>query len=261
VSIFQRRTYTGETANGFISSPKAKTAIHMNTRSRSVSLGLLTLAFATSSAFAQTNAPMRQSQGEFYILIQDWSSESVTIGGVTLPTNPGPNPLPVTSDLRFNFKDEVFWGFGGAYHMNDRWAIRGELAFGSPSYEMTWNNAKITGESWINHGKLNLDFNLLKNLPFTPFISGGIGYLYIDTGIPNGPPQYTVWWDYYWGPVAYGTQPTYQKTYFTYNGMLGFRWDIGDRFAMRASYASNWVDTRHDTLRTNELTFSFSWKY
>jgi hypothetical protein len=243
----------------------------MKTSSRSVVLGLLLAASMTTAAFAANAGNFsRRDQAEFYIYFKDWSTEAVSIPNVTLPTFPGATPNPgappgnpvyVTSTLNFQWDSAPLFGFGGGYNFSEHWMIRGDMAFGSPDYEMTWNNARITGESWINTGKINLDFNLLKNRPFTPYISGGIGYLYVDTGIPSGPPEYSYWWDYYWGPVLVGYQPTYQKTYFTYNAEAGFRWDVGDRYCMRASYATSWVDAKRGTIATHELTFSFSWKY
>jgi opacity protein-like surface antigen len=235
--------------------------IPMKTRFRSLVFGLITLTFAAASADAQMPQSVRAGHSEFYILAQDWSSESVTLSDLTLPTQPGPNPIPVTSDLRFNYENTFFWGFGGGYNVSEALMVRGELTFGNPDYEMTWNNARITGESWVHQGKVNLDWNILQRRSISPFISGGIGYMYVDTGIPSGPPQYSVWWDYFWGPVVVGTQPTHQETFFTYNAAAGFRWDIADRSAMRVSYASNWIDAKRGTQRTNELTFSFSWKY
>ena len=37
---------------------------------------------------------------------------------------------------------------------------------------------------------------------FTPYVTGGIGYAFIDTNIPDSPPQTACWWDPWWGYVC-----------------------------------------------------------
>ena len=232
----------------------------MKTRFGLLVFGLLMTVLLSANA-SQPHDHSRAGTSEFYLMLQQWNSEEMSIPNLTLPIDIGPNPPTATSTLRFDFDSETMWGFGGGYNFSDMLFLRGEMTFGSPDYTMTWNNARITGESWINKGSVNLDLNLLRNRPFSPFISGGIGYLYIDTGIPNGPPQYSIWWDYFWGPVVVGSQPTYTETYFTYNVAAGVRWDINDRMALRFVAATNWVDAHRDTLRTYEATFALSFRY
>ena len=233
----------------------------MKTHSGLLVFGLLTTVLLSTNSLAQNGNHRRAGTSEFYLLLQQWSSEDTSIPNLTLPIAIGPNPPTATSDLRFDYSEETMWGFGGGYNFSDLLFLRGEMTFGSPDYAMTWNNTRITGESWIHKGSVNLDLNLLKNRPFSPFISGGIGYFYVDTGIPNGPPQYTVWWDYYWGPVVVGSQPTYTDWYFTYNVAAGVRWDINDRMSLRFVAATNWVEAHRDTLQTYEATFGLSFRY
>jgi opacity protein-like surface antigen len=224
-------------------------------------LCLFFAALCANQALAAGATTNRAHTTEMYLVITQWAADTVTIPNLTLPTQPGPIPAPATSDLNFDFHNTVMFGFGGGYNFSDHLMLRGDFAFGSPDYEMKWNGARITGEAWINTGKVNLDFNLLKNRPFTPFISAGVGYMYIDTGIPSGPPSYSIWWDYYWGPVVVGTQPTHSDTFFTYNALIGIRWDIAENYVLRASYGTTWVDARRGTQETYEAALSFSWKY
>ena len=58
---------------------------------------------------------------------------------------------------------------------------------------------------------------------FTPFVTAGLGWTYIDTNIPSGPPET---WCWYW----YGCStfvPTETSTEFSYNAGLGLRLDVG----------------------------------
>jgi len=204
----------------------------------------------------------RTGRWEFYFFGQYWTADDGVIPNVSLPSLP-PNPTPVaTSDIKFSFDDTFMYGFGFAYNFNEKLATRFEFGFGYPNYEMTWNGGKLSGQSWMQTGKVNFEYNFLDR-PLTPFVSAGIGYLYIDTGIPSGPPEYWYWWDYYWGPVVTVTQPTVTEWCFTYNAAIGLRWDISHSSVVRVSLAGNWVDLKSgaSTLQTIEGNLSYSWKW
>ena len=72
---------------------------------------------------------------------------------------------------------------------------------------------------------------------FTPFVTAGLGWTYIDTNIPSGPPET---WCWYW----YGCStfvPTETSTEFSYNAGLGLRLDVG-KGVFRFLVNSQWVD-------------------
>jgi opacity protein-like surface antigen len=229
-------------------------------KSKNTKLLIATLAslvcFARASA--QPHEIYRAGSSEFYLLGQNWSADDKTVPNVTI----GTGPFAATGDLKFKFDSEFMYGFGLAYDFTDRVSSRLEFTFGQPRYEMEFNGSKLSGKSWLTTGKWNVDYNLLKR-PLTPFVSAGIGYLYIDTGIPSGPPEYFVWWDYYWGPIVTVSQPTVSEWCFTYNVAAGLRWDLSDTGVVRLSVASNWVDMNNvsSTEQTIETTLSYSWKW
>jgi opacity protein-like surface antigen len=173
---------------------------------------------------------LRAQRSEFYILGQYFTAEPGVMQNVTLPT------LPLgsfaTSDLEFDFGSEDLWGFGLAYHLNSHFAVRAEFTAGYPDYRASWNGEVLHGESFVQEGRFNLDFHLLEG-PLTPYVSGGLGYFYVDTGIPSGPPEYYYWWDYYWGSVVSVYQPTHTDTFFTLNAAVGLRWDVSDEFFIK----------------------------
>src|SRR6478609_7092162 len=186
----------------------------------------------------------RAHHWEFYVIAQYWTAEDGTVKDVTLPTLPPtvtPGAPTATSDLNFKFDDSFMWGLGFAYNYSNKLATRFEFTFGEPDYEMGWNGGKLTGEAFIHTGKVNIEYNFFDR-PLTPFVGAGIGYLYIDTGIPSGPPEFWYWWDYYWGPVVVATQPTFDAWCFTYNATIGLRWDLSDTSVVRLAVAGNWVD-------------------
>jgi len=49
----------------------------------------------------------------------------------------------------------------------------------------------------------------------------GIGWTWIDTNIPDGPPVGGCWWDPWWGYVCTTTYPTKTKSAFSYQATLG----------------------------------------
>jgi hypothetical protein len=76
---------------------------------------------------------------------------------------------------------------------------------------------------------------------FTPFVTGGLGWTYIDTNIPAGLPE-NVCWAYPWYGVYCSTYvPTETTTKFSYNAGLGLRLDYGTG-VFRFLVNSQWVD-------------------
>jgi hypothetical protein len=183
----------------------------------------------------------RAQRVDFYMLGQYWTADDATISGVTLPVGPGPMPPLATGDVVFEFDDSAFWGFGITYHLNKHFALNGEFTFGYPDYQASFNGSVLRGEAFVTTGSFNAQYNVLAG-PVTPFISAGLGYFYIDSGIPSGPPGFYYWWDYWWGGyVVTVHQPTYDETWFTMNAQAGLRWDISDQFYLSAGAGANWV--------------------
>jgi hypothetical protein len=76
---------------------------------------------------------------------------------------------------------------------------------------------------------------------FTPFVTGGLGWTYIDTNIPAGLPE-NICWAYPWYGYYCATYvPTETTTKFSYNAGLGLRLDSG-RGVFRFLVNSQWVD-------------------
>jgi len=218
--------------------------------------------FTAACAFAQDAVADRAGRWEFYLLGQYWTAEDSTVEDVTLPKIPLGILQPATADVNFSMDDTFMYGFGFAYNFSDRLNTRFEFAFGEPDFDLSWNGRHARGQSFVHTGKASLEYNLLKR-PLTPFIGAGLGYFYIDTGIPSGPPEYWVWWDYWWGPVVTVSQPTVTEWYLTYNASIGLRWDINDRSVLRGAVTGNWVDVDHagGTTQTIEFTLGYSWKW
>jgi len=76
---------------------------------------------------------------------------------------------------------------------------------------------------------------------FTPLVTGGLGWTYVDTNIPAGLPE-NVCWAYPWyGAYCATYVPTHTTTKFSYNLGAGLRYDFG-KGLVRLLVNSQWVD-------------------
>ena len=83
-------------------------------------------------------------------------------------------------------------------------------------------------------------YNLLEK-DFTPYVTGGMGWTYIDTNIPAGLPE-NVCWAYPWyGGYCTSYVPTQTTTKFSYNAGAGLRLDAG-KGVFRVAVNSQWYD-------------------
>jgi opacity protein-like surface antigen len=202
----------------------------------------------------------RIGKNEIYLLANYWTADDQTMSNVTLPTPIPGGTQDTTADIRFNLKEEVFWGFGYIYNFSDNLAVRAEMTFGSPEYTMDWSTIRGHGEAYINTGKLNVDYHFGHGA-IRPFVSAGIGYLYMDTGIPDGPVEFWIYWSYWWGYTVVATQSTVSDTFFTYNAAAGLSWDINPKTVMKLAVTGNWADTDRGTWETLETSLSIGWRF
>ena len=110
--------------------------------------------------------------------------------------------------------------------------------------------------------RVGVNFNFLEG-PITPFVNGTIGYSFIDTNIPDGPPQSGCWWDPWYGQICGTWQPTKSVDEFMYGAGIGVRWDISPTMLMRFAYEKHWLDlgTSTSTPDFDQLKLGFSFSY
>ena len=76
---------------------------------------------------------------------------------------------------------------------------------------------------------------------FTPFVTAGLGWTYVDTNIPAGLPE-NICWAYPWYGYYCDTYvPTHTTTKFSYNAGVGVRYDFG-KGLFRFLVNSQWAD-------------------
>ncbi len=164
--------------------------------------------------------------------------------------------------------DDLGFGFGAAYNVSNQlslggffnWSYRGYEAQGPQDdgslYRYT-NSVETTTLAF------NATYYILEG-PATPFITGSLGYTFMDTNIQNGPSDVYCYYDPWWGYICNGYVPTRTEDGPSYSLGLGFRYDVSDSMSLQLSYNKSWVDLGNssstpdfDTIRLDFIFRSF----
>jgi opacity protein-like surface antigen len=115
-------------------------------------------------------------------------------------------------------------------------------------------------ETWTP--RVGVNFNFMET-DLTPFVTAGVGWAFIDTNIPDAPPQTSCWWDPWYGYWCGTFQSTRSIDELTYNAGLGARWDVGDTITLRLAYEKHWIDVESasSTPDFDQLKFGVSARY
>jgi opacity protein-like surface antigen len=212
------------------------------------------LAFAlTPAAFAQSRSDRSQTWEFLFDLIYQDAYNIDFEGGSTANTD---------SDLGFSM--------GGAYNYSNRLQFQFLFDWMRIDYDATIqpgagnpnSSYGVRGELEAFTPRVNVVFNLMEG-DFTPYVSAGVGWSWIDTNIPTGPPQTGCWWDPWWGYVCTTYQNTRNSDEFAYQAGVGVRWDINRGFAAKLGYEKEWIDvgTATSTPGFDVIRLQFAYKY
>jgi hypothetical protein len=138
------------------------------------------------------------------------------------------------------------FGFGFGYNLSDHFQMNGLFSWSARNYNATLVNTDGTSRKYGNTEysstfSLNGIYYLLSG-DITPFVSGGIGWTYIDTNIQTGAGSTTCWWDPWYGYVCSGGYPTKTETDWSYSVGVGVRFDLNRQFSLQPSYNKAWVN-------------------
>lgn len=186
------------------------------------------LLFAAPAA-AQTN---RAGKNEFYLapVFTDGKSYSFE-GGSSARTDTG---VGLTLGFAHNFNAHVTAG------VEIEWSEQDYRATVQPGIGNSNAAGQINGTIESRTIRFFGTYNILAS-NFTPFVTGGLGWSYVDTNIPAGLPE-SVCWAYPWyGAYCATYVPTQTTTAFSYNAGAGLRLDAG-RGVFRLLVNSQWVD-------------------
>jgi opacity protein-like surface antigen len=162
--------------------------------------------------------------------------------------------------------DEFGFALGGAFNFSDRLAARFGLQWAGVGYDATAMDedglpVDISGK----YDSFTLSANLvyyLSEAQLAPYVGAGIGWTWIDTRIPNGPPYTWCWWDPWWGYVCSTSYPTETIDAFSYQALAGVRYTFdSDRSFLQLGYTSQWMDfdSSSGTPRFDVITLDFGW--
>jgi len=141
------------------------------------------------------------------------------------------------------------WGLGLAKNLNPHFSLGGDLVWGSANWRATVQPgtgnalASQTMNGYIETYtvRFNGTYNVLAG-NFTPCLTGGLGWTYIDTNVPAGLPQNACWYYPWYGTVCSTYTPTQSTTRFSYNAGAGLRYDFNRSFFGRAMVNLQSVD-------------------
>ena len=166
-------------------------------------------------------------------------------------------------ELLYQFSQDISFEGGSNASLDDDIGIA--LTFGyrfSPRLELTfgldWNTVDydinvapgdaLAGLGFSARGDLEaftprvgVNFNFLET-DLTPYVTGGVGWSFIDTNIPDAPPQTACWWDPWFGYYCGTFQSTRSIDELTYNVGAGLRWDVSQALSLRLSYEKRWLE-------------------
>jgi len=190
---------------------------------------VITALLAAAPAHAQST---RGGKGEFYLspVFTDGNSYNFE-GGSSARTDTG---FGFTLGYAFNFDQKRALGIefawsdqdyvanvqGGTGNLGNNGTIRAALE--------TWT-VRFLGTYHFMEGN------------FTPFVTGGLGWTYIDSNIPTGLPENLCWYYPWYGSYCATYVPTATSTKFSYNAGLGLRMEMGKGF-IRGMVNQQWVD-------------------
>ena len=192
----------------------------------------LVLAAALLAATPALAQSQRAGRGEMYLgpVFTDGQSH-VFDGGTTLRTDTG-----------------VGLNIGYAYNFDAHFSAGVDFAWSETDYRATVqpgpNNPNASGT--INGTIETSSIRFLGNYHFltsnfTPFITGGLGWTYVDTNIPSGLPESFCWYYPWYGTYCGTFVPTHATTKFSYNLGVGLRLDVG-KGVFRGLVNQQWID-------------------
>lgn len=155
------------------------------------------------------------------------------------------------------------------YLVNPKLELQFSFDWAEVDYTATLQSATLPNVSIDVSGDLEAftpRFNVIYNFrdaPVTPYVSGGIGWSFVDTNIPNGRVEVGCWWDPWYGQICTPYQSTKSIDGFAYQVGVGVRWDIGRYYCVRLGYQKQWYDYNHasSTPDFDEIRLGFQWVY
>jgi opacity protein-like surface antigen len=191
----------------------------------------------------------------------------VTVAAATagLGSTPGTESLSLSGNWEFHigpiygFSQDVNFGTGSAsiqstiglktgvaYYLTDHLTVGGDFSYSRGDFSASVvNNGTYVGVQDAHQGSSTLLFDstyAFLDGPFRPYISGGLGFTWVDTNIVSGPPVAGCWWDPWWGYVCSGYQPTRGTSSWVGQVGAGLQYNFSHEFGMSAGYRESFIE-------------------
>ena len=196
---------------------------------------IVTIVFNTS--FAAPGSPSHRAHRTEASLSGNYvnSAEIKFGGGSSLETQ---GDMGILFSIGYNFDEHLALDFDWGYNSISFTGIRVD---DPPTTTETFG-----GRVDVSSTRFNLIYNFLPKR-LTPYVAANIGWSWIDSNVPSGPPGAGCWWDPWWGYICSGYQPTYGVTEFSYGASLGVRYDVSREVFLRGSIGREWLDNNKAT--------------
>jgi len=146
--------------------------------------------------------------------------------------------LALSFTYRFNSRLELLFGLDWNSYDYNADILPAPTSPGGP---IVGTGFSVEGEIETWTPRVGVNFNLLEG-DLTPYVTGGVGWSFIDTNVPDGRAQSACWWDPWFGYVCGTFQETKSLDELTYNVGLGLRWDLGSTISLRLGYERHWLE-------------------
>lgn len=179
----------------------------------------------------------------------------------------GSHHLTFDGGSQVNLKDDLGFALTYTYRFTPNFDLQMGMDFQWLSDEATVQGDQ--GQSFKSSGSVHMFtphvdaiYNFLPG-HFTPYVSGGLGWSWIDTDIPSSPPYRACWWDPWYGYYCGVFQNTHSTNDFVYELGAGLRWDFDPGFTMRLSYQKRWIDVTQAAGKPglDQLRLNFAIRY
>lgn len=198
---------------------------------RSMVLAALLVVLVGQSAWAENGPTTRLEHWDF-------SLQTRYIGSVDISRDGGSSVA---------IEDDLGWGFGFGYNMSERLNIGFFTSWRNPNYTATRGVNGIAVDSlnysgYLEVGTIALSAEyLLLPKKITPYVSGAIGYSFVDTNIPSD--VYSAcWYDPWYGYMCYTDVATFGEDGASYSLSVGLRVEASEAVFFRAAYEYDWID-------------------
>jgi opacity protein-like surface antigen len=159
----------------------------------------------------------------------------------------------LTSDTDFDggttaeFKSSTGFLIGLGFALSDKLEVGANFTYDERDYDARLAG-DAPGEVFPVKGDLesmgvmfNLNYYFMTGR-FTPFVTTGVGWNFVDTNIPSEPPTVGCWWNPWYGYICQGFQETKNVDGLTYQAGAGLRYRLNPSLTLSGSYQRSWLD-------------------